>query len=376
MALDIDILDESQEEAYRDFQTSSPTMLVSVSLPYRSFLKKVMSGSRDLYLTARQGGRIVGALPSFLVESPNHGRVLNSLPFFGTPGGVFVSKKANEPEKVRRDLVRAFDEIARGYSVLTSTLIANPLESEGSHYDQYASYDLLDRRIGQFIRLHWNLKDPEEIQKALMKSFHPYARRNVRKALKSGVETLHDGSMEVLRELSEIHKENMAAIGGRAKPWSVFQAIFQTFTYDTDYRVYVAQKDGATIAALLLFFWNRTTEYFVPVTRLAFRELQPMSLLVYLAMQEAVKRRCLFWNWGGTWLSQSGVYRFKSRFGTTDNEYRYYVKVYDDRVFQQSKESLLESFPYCYVLPFDRLTAPAGAQGSDPSGGPEADDRK
>ena len=80
-----------------------------------------------------------------------------------------------------------------------------------------------------------------------------------------------------------------------------------------------------------------------------------MSLLIFEAMQEAVGRGILYWNWGGTWLNQSGVYRFKSRWGTHDVPYYYYVKVYNDKVLNYSKDTLLEQFPYYYVVPFFEL---------------------
>jgi lipid II:glycine glycyltransferase (peptidoglycan interpeptide bridge formation enzyme) len=177
----------------------------------------------------------------------------------------------------------------------------------------------------------------------------------VRKAQKSGVVVSDEDSINALKILARLHRQNIEAMGGRPKNWAVFEAIRETFVYDKDYKIYLAYKDGAVIAALLVLFFNRTAEYFVPVTHRDFRTFQPMSLLVFEVMRETVGRGILYWNWGGTWLSQSGVYRFKSRWGTHDAPYYYYVKVYDDKVLNYSKGTLLEQFPYYYVVPFFEL---------------------
>jgi hypothetical protein len=160
----------------------------------------------------------------------------------------------------------------------------------------------------------------------------------------------------------------MAAVGGLAKPFCVFEAIAEIFTYDHDYRVYVADNKGATIAALLVFFYNGVVEYYTPAADVESRHLQPMSLLIFTAMQDAVRQDHRWWNWGGTWATQNGVYRFKKRWGTVDRPYFYYTTVFDKRILRSSREQLLKAYPYFYVLPFSQVqvtgTARTIARGS------------
>jgi hypothetical protein len=96
-------------------------------------------------------------------------------------------------------------------------------------------------------------------------------------------------------------------------------------------------------------------EYFTPATDVGYRGLQPMSLLVFTAMQDAVRRGCRWWNWGGTWVTQDGVYRFKKRWGTVDRRYFYHTTVFDKGILRCSPEQLLEAYPYFYVVPFTQL---------------------
>jgi lipid II:glycine glycyltransferase (peptidoglycan interpeptide bridge formation enzyme) len=142
-----------------------------------------------------------------------------------------------------------------------------------------------------------------------------------------------------------------------AKPWMVFAALRETFTYDQDYRVYVAEKDGEVIAALLVFYYNRTAEYFTPAIAEGYRSYQPMSFLVFEAMKEATRRGLQFWNWGGTWLTQGGVYHFKSRWGTSEHRYFYYIREYGrpNLLRTLSPEEITKAYLYFYVMPFHLL---------------------
>ena len=72
-------------------------------------------------------------------------------------------------------------------------------------------------------------------------------------------------------------------------------------------------------------------------------------------MLDAINAGYKNWNWGGTWLSQGGVYDFKKRWATTDHPYFYYTKIINDNVYYISKEDLLSRFSYFFVLPFSAL---------------------
>ena len=79
--------------------------------------------------------------------------------------------------------------------------------------------------------------------------------------------------------------------------------------------------------------------------------------VIFEAMQDAARRGCRNWNWGGTWLSQGGVYDFKSRWGARDVPYHYYVRLHarGAALARLSREELLAEYPYFYVLPFSAL---------------------
>jgi lipid II:glycine glycyltransferase (peptidoglycan interpeptide bridge formation enzyme) len=293
----------------------------------------------------------------FICYNARYGNILNSLPFYGSNGGIILSQKMKECKDVKLALLHGFHQLAKEKKALVSTLITNPLENEADFYEAHFHHILRDERIGQITPLPRNWQSKEDLREKLMDLFHQKTRNSIRKAQKSHLTVSHSDSLDSLQKLSALHRQNIEAMGGLAKPWDVFETIHNTFAYDQDYRIYSAEMEGKMIAALLVFFYNRTAEYFTPAIHEDYRVFQPMSLLIFEAMQEATRRGCFFWNWGGTWLTQKGVYHFKSRWGTEDKPYFYYIREYDlpNALHTLSAEEIVRAYPYFYVFPFNRL---------------------
>jgi lipid II:glycine glycyltransferase (peptidoglycan interpeptide bridge formation enzyme) len=125
--------------------------------------------------------------------------------------------------------------------------------------------------------------------------------------------------------------------------------------------VYVALLDGEVVAGLLVFLFNGTAEYFTPAVHHDHRSEQPLALLLLEAMAAAAARGCRRWNWGGTWSSQDGVYRFKRKWGARDGRYRYYVQINDESLLDAAPDELRARFGDFYVVPFSALRSSGGS---------------
>ena len=228
-----------------------------------------------------------------------------------------------------------------------ATLIANPLLE--FPFPVEPANTLTDYRIGQFSRIGRDVNHAE----ALMESFHHKTRNVVRKAQKQQFTASVDNRM--IGFLFDVHRENLAAIGGRAKSHAFFEQFPRGFRENDDYRIWVARDGEEPVAALLLFYHRTTVEYYMPVVREAYRERQALSLLIFESMVDASQRGYTLWNWGGTWATQEGLHLFKSRWGTHDTPYTYYVQVNDVRVYHATRNDLLAEYPDFFVIPFSLL---------------------
>jgi lipid II:glycine glycyltransferase (peptidoglycan interpeptide bridge formation enzyme) len=192
------------------------------------------------------------------------------------------------------------------------------------------------------------------VEDLLLRSFDDPRPRNIRKALKSGVKCYVSYNLEDFTFLYQVHRENIESIGGLPKKKDFFMSLANNMSR-TYYKLYIADMAGHKISALLLLFYNKTVEYYTPATIIEYRNIQPLSLLIFRAMTDAINDGYKFWNWGGTWLTQDGVYNFKKKWGAKDFPYYYYTKVINKDILNLTKEELLQEYPGFYVVPYMHL---------------------
>jgi len=331
---------EFQEPLIRFLADSKESMFFH-SIKYLDLLADLLRAGKEHLVVLDTSGEVVGFLP-LLSKLGKLGKVLNSSPYYGSNGGVLA---ANEP--ARELLLKAYNERVNSKDVAASTWIENPLSSFNA--EQFIAYDCVDFRIGQFTKIGFNTDHAEN----LMQIFHYKTRNMVRKAMKTGIICTVENDQ--LPFLIETHQENMAAIGGKAKSADFFTRVPTFFEPGSEYEVWMARYEGKPIAALLLFYFRDTVEYYTPVIKEAHRDKQPLSLLIFESMKQASEKGFKLWNWGGTWASQGGVYTFKKRWGTFDQNYHYYIKLNNKEIEEAEAELLSEEYPGFFVIPFSKL---------------------
>lgn len=334
-----------------EFLLAGESSLLFTSPPYLELLKSFLKCEIEI-IEVRKDNNIVGVLPLAFKKDPDYGCVCNSLPFYGSNGGMIV-QNLEDKNVIRTLLLKEFDFIIKERKCIASTIISNPLDYETNDWlKQNLMYNSTDERIGQithFLNLH-----EEDFEQRLMSSFDDPRPRNIRKAQKEGVKIFASNSREDIDFLYQTHYDNITAINGIPKEKIFFDMIPDYFDAQ-EYKIYIAELNGEKIAALLLFYYNKTVEYFTPAVVEKFRNQQPSALIIYQAMLDSIKKGFKNWNWGGTWISQGGVYDFKKKWATTDHMYFYYTNIIDDTVYELKKETLLKHFPYFYVIPFSAL---------------------
>lgn len=349
MSVDITFLTPGMAASYESFVRNHPQSLLYYSLDYRAVLSRILRNSTDLYLVARRDGNVVGILPSFIQEGAS-GRVLNSLPFYGSNAGPLVEPGS---DAIAGALTQELYKIAAEQNVAATTLISNPLSQSFLQPEEFhGARHLQDVRIGQFTPL----PDPNIGAHGLMAMLHQKTRNMVRKGQSSNATFSERTNLETLTKVHSIHVENMQEIGGLSKPLEALSFLFEVYATKGELKIYVAEKNGKLAAAVVLLFFRDTVEYYMPVIRAEFRADQLLSALIFEAMRLASEDGRKLWNWGGTWRSQEGVYRFKSRWGTIDHEYVYDVRIIDPSLLTKSRQELLREYPNFYVLPFSELT--------------------
>jgi len=339
------------EQDYRALLLADPAAMVYATPEYRAFLQTVVPG-QACYLAALQDGRLAGVLPLFRIDDRQHGSVLNSLPWYGSHGGCVLAPGADDG--VRFALLERYRELAAAPDVLSATIVLTPDETaHAENYRRVLQPAAEDARTGQITPL------PEpgpDLEGRLERTFAQKTRNLARKARRQGFVLAEDDGDEAWDFLHGTHAANLAALGGRAKPRSHFEAL-RSVLPATMRRLLLAQLHGRTVAALLLLYHHRTVEYFTPVIEHDYRPLQPLSFLIWHGMADAVDRGFRWWNWGGTWASQTSLHHFKAGWGAIDRPYSYLISATAEgrRRMRAAKAVLAERFPYYYTFPYAML---------------------
>jgi hypothetical protein len=348
--MNIELLQSECAEEYDQFLLGHYYSLFYYSSKYKDFLKLLL-GCEEEYLLAREGANIRGILPLMYTQE-NEGRVYNSLPYYGSNGGIIADEA-----KAYCELVAAYNTITRSEMTLSVSTMGNPFAKQVEAKWKFQPirnsseirYNYIDYRIGQFTNIsirdtHWN---------EILLRIDSSARRNVKKALREGVTVEIDHTQ--MERLRQMHQENLCRSGGLPKSDKFFALVPRHFVSGQDFDLYVAKKDGLVIAGLLIFYFNQTVEYFTPAIDNEYRSVQPLSLILITAMAEASRRGFAWWNWGATGAHQTGVYRFKRKWGAMEKKYYYYTQLNDSSLLDWSLAKIFCKFPNFFVVPFSAL---------------------
>lgn len=334
--MQVSLLNATLTSQYNEFLNHCNNAMVYYSLSFKRLLEDTLQCNSH-YLVALNQDKICGILP-LMLRGGRYGEILNSLPFYGSNGGILADN-----DEARDCLLEAYNEYCKNFA--SATYITNPFleDSAIAIPKESLPYDFVDSRIGQIATLL-----PEE---ELLKSFAPSARRNIAKAIRNGISIKLSQDFEFLYQT---HFQNITSINGIPKPKYFFESLLKCCD-NKEYKLYVAEFQGETIAGLLCFYYGNVVEYYTPALLGEYRTLQALPLIVFRAMNEAYNNGYKWWNFGGTWALQDGVYRFKSKFGACDRLYHYYTLLNNKDILNSTKEELLVEYPYFYVLPFKCL---------------------
>ena len=333
-------LEPNRENEWDDFVLKHQHGLVYYGLQFRNFLKMI-TGGIPKYRIALQDDKIRGVLPVFEKDG-KYGKVINSLPFFGTYGEPLAISTQIE-ELLKED----WNQISSSEGVASATLIQNPRKASSSNVIPVS--DEIDQRISQFT----NLSNENYVERTILSKIDSSARRNINKAIRNDIKVVVEA--EAIKFLEDIHIENMMAINGVPKPSIYFNAIIENFEFQKDWKLYVAYKGNKRLAAVLVLYGGTVVEYLTPAITQEGRETQATALILLTAMEDAIFRGMKFWNWGGTWQDQDGVFRFKKKWGAESNNYFYFTKIKNKDLYKVSIEEIKSLYPYFYVLPFGAI---------------------
>ena len=308
--------------------------LMHYSENYLKFLDFALPNTFIDSLSIRNEEGREGTLHYAYIKSSQFGTVINSLPFFGSHGGPFSSDTLGQKE-----LLEKFGEKIEEINPISVTLIETPFQPLNDGTLHQIGLEYVDFRIGQFTPLP-----------ADMTNFHVKTRNAIRKGLKLKLNIEKNNDEGDWSWMQSLHEKSISQMGGVPKKMAIFDSLKKAFGDDVE--LWIGYLGKKAITGLVIVKFHETIEYFTPVVDETYKDSQALSALIYTVMQKFSERGFKLWNWGGTWESQTGVYRFKSRWGAFDKPYRYFNQVRSDHIYQISSDTLNQEFPYYYLYKY------------------------
>lgn len=325
---------------------ASGSPLLHAGQTYIRFLLACLPRAQLHCLIATDGSKPIGYLP-LISQTATDGRVVvNSLPFFGSHGGPVVRADAIETTEIAGALLRSAMELAESLKAVSVTVVENPFLPIDLTTAACCGLSVVDDRIGQLTPLPTKRDAPPS---ALIDLFHAKTRNAIRKGQRLAQTFERRIDPIACNWLLREHERSIVRLGGVPKSQVVFESLFEMFPLGEDSRLYTGSIGGQLASGLLLLKSGTTIEYFTPVVADEYKNQQALSALVFYAMSDALREGFALWNWGGTWRTQQGVYRFKSRFGAVDYPYRYFHRLFDKSLLNEDPQKTRDAFPYFYT---------------------------
>jgi len=287
----LDVTTAPDAAAWDDYVSSAPGASIYHRYAWRSFYEDFL-GKETHYLQAEGERGVVGVLPLVRMRHPFFGDYLASLPMVNYGGVV------GESQAVAEKLVSH----AKGL-----------VESLGSSHVELrhaAEVFGLPSRTDK-VAVHLALPDDPE---ALMKSFRPKLRSQIRRPLREEPE-VRRGALDLLDDFYAVFSRNMRDLGTPVYGRSFFEAIIRLDGIDSE--IVSVRIDGEPAAAAFLIHGRDNTEIPWASTNRAFNKISVNMLLYWEALSAAIENGSAAFDFGRS-TRDSGPHRFKRQWGGED----------------------------------------------------------
>ncbi|MFN0031532.1 MAG: GNAT family N-acetyltransferase [Flavobacteriales bacterium] len=310
---------------------------------YRDMLQHCGVG-QAMSIGCFQDDVLVGCIPLFIKESDGE-CALSSMPYFGPNAGVLCDYSSEWAEEIHALLLNEALALAvekNAVSISFYTPFQNNATEE--YYVQHLHDAYVVDKHTTYIEL-----DKYEPDSSL--------RYDLRKAESAGVKIMAVRNDDDIIALNDIYQKNCADYGIPPKSLDCLRLLANASNEGGNTTTWLAMLDNKIVAGLIMIFSPATASYYLPCSLHEYRTQQPSTVLIHHAMMHARSRGIRLWNWESSPSKESGVYKFKKKWGSMDGTYKIFVKPLRNTDYFRTHGSngISSRFPYFFVYPFNLL---------------------
>jgi FemAB-related protein (PEP-CTERM system-associated) len=309
-SLNVKVLKESDYPAWDHFVSDHPDASVYHLSVWRHVLECAFGKSWYL-VGAREGVKVVAGVPLVHMHSSLFGNSLVSMPFFNY-GGMLVQE-----EHMLAPVLEACIHLAK--------------ELEAQHIElrhlqnYYPQLPVKTEKVSMWLTL------PNDAE-ALMKSFKPKLRSQVRKGNKNKLK-VRSGGIELLDDFYEVFSRNMRALGTPVYGKQFFQYILEAFPKGAHLVIVTSPESLPIAGAFLLGFRDRVEIPWASSLR-EYNYLQSNMFLYWNCLKYACEQGYRTFDFGRSTVGQP-TYKFKEQWGAQPVAHHWHYWLKGDRELPQ-----------------------------------------
>jgi len=178
-------------------------------------------------------------------------------------------------------------------------------------------------------------------EKKIFSTFRDSTRRNIKKAIKEGVETNIYTSVESVREFCRLNCLTRREHGLPPQTWSFFKKIHEHIIAVNLGFVVLASYRGKTIAGAVYFHLGDKALFKYGASEKKYQHLRANNLVMWEAIKYYCQNGYKSLNLGRTEPENKGLLQFKSGWGTKKHVINYYKYDFKKRAFVQNSSRVI-----------------------------------
>lgn len=345
MAVEIEVIREGSQ-AERDYDSVIDNCkygFIQQSTVWRDVIRGL--GPDEPYLLlGRNNGRPVGVLPLYLYRG-KFGNIMTSVPQPGPLGGISCVDGYNEKESLYKALITYAADLGREKECCLLTIITNPFAHDDALYKKFLLPEYELENFTQFIDL--NNSDYVITSKNI--------KRDLKTSISGGVTIKEAVSAYDFDALYKIHSKRQVEISAIPLDKRLLENIFNIACRANKAKIFLAYHDGSIIAGWILIHDKLIADVFVIAADSAFDRIFPNFALADYSIRWAQGKGTRLYNWQSSPGRSSGVYKFKTRWGSKEAGYYFFSKALGDvsRIMNSNFSEVRGAYTNHFLLPYE-----------------------
>jgi hypothetical protein len=260
-------------------------------------------GYKPIYFTLLDNDRIIGIIPFMEIKSALTGRRGVSLPFSD-----YCEPIINSVDKQNYFIESIFEHARKSRWKYIEFRGGEKIFKDKPHSDFYFGHNLDLMPNGE----------------KLLNKFRSSTRRNVKKAVKKGVQIKLSNSLAFLREFYRLHCAKRKQHGVPPQPYYFFKSIYKHILSKNKGILVSGIFENRVIAAAIFFHFGNKALYKYGASDSNYQNLRPNNLIMWKAIKWYSKREYSTLCFGRTEPGNRGLLQFKNGWNTRLSTLRYY----------------------------------------------------